>query len=316
METLTAFLTLKQREVNNDTWSNYEIILNEFQEKTGVTDEKIIEEHIDTYINKLREDNKNSTVKKKVKLIKQYIRYLRDLKSKEFRRNRFLYSQDELIEAYIMLEEYNAIINKKHNLRTVKKDKLPFEEDELKKIFETARRSGHRPLRRRNYLIFRFLVGTGCRNTACRLLEVADLDCNACDRECQNCIPTVRIERKGRYKPGKISVQIDPEVCRELKQYIEYFFITSYVFQSQNGGPLSIPQMNEILRNVLEEAGIERHGRTIHSFRHTCITKWLKRKSLLPHVARQVDHEIQGSITFEEYTHLRAEELEINWIRV
>lgn len=308
------------KNIKNLTVKNYSSVLNQFYTYCELHDDSIIEENVFSYINVLKnEEILDTTIHKHLVIIKSFIKYLKRLKSRQLRvfmRN--MNAWDDRIafnELSCQIAEYDAIINIP-SVRNIPRDRQPFTKNEMRKILDFAKSNRFKSLNYRNHLILEFIaLGTGARNTATRQLEIADCDFGLCFFDCQNCIPTVRILRKG--KRGKIEVLIKKSVCRELKKFITITKPTKYVFESRNGGSLSIQAMNNILDTILKKADIPKNHRSIHSLRTFFITQAQVLRTLLSHIARQVDHvlpELKSLVTYETYTRFEsARELSINF---
>ncbi|MHA1379016.1 MAG: tyrosine-type recombinase/integrase [Candidatus Helarchaeota archaeon] len=327
--TIENFLEKKKKEGKSESLiRNYRYDILDFYQNTDFKNiEDVIIEDLEDYVEAMRKRNcSGSTINRRISAIKSLVKYLIGMKRRVLRRSKRLGSnnKDEVEKLRNQIEEYEEISNFER-VKAVKKEKLPFTLSELKEILEFTKKSEdirYSSLGLRNYLILKFsAVGTGARNTAVRKLKKQDLDCFTCSRNCKNCIPTVKILRKGKTEDdqeerSKIRVRIEKNLCNELYEYIHTGNHSSeFVFPSRNSGELSIPSMNRILYSVLEKLNIRKQERTFHSLRHTFITEGIKNGTPYGHMARQVDHEGKLGIT-GKYEHMDAKDLDIHFIKL
>lgn len=323
------FLEKKKKEgKSNSLLRNYRYDIMDFLQNSKIQNiENIIIEDLEDYVEILRERNcSGSTINRRISAVKSLIKYLIEIKRRILRREkRSGNSISQSLESLRnQIEEYEEISNFER-VKAIKKEKLPFQIDELKKILDSAKileSARYTTLNLRNYLIIKFSsIGTGARNTAIRKLKKQDLDCFSCSKQCEKCIPTVKLLRKGKTEDkheerSKIRVRIEKNLCIELYDYIRHPDHNSdIVFTSRNSGELSIPSMNRILYNALKKANIEIQERTFHSLRHTFITEGIKNGTPYGHMARQVDHEGKLGIT-GKYEHMEAKDLDIHFIKL
>jgi len=297
---------------------NYQYDIKDFIKNLHVESiEDVMIEDIEEYIEILRKRNcSGSTINRRLSAIKALFKFLIKKNRRILRREkRNSNSQKEINKLRERLEEFEEIIEI-GRVKSVKKEKLPFTLEEVKKILaETKKKS------MRNYLILKFsVIGTGARNTAVRKLKKRDLECHGCQENCRDCIPTVKILRKGKTEVSdeernKIRVRIEQQTCRELKEYMSKGNENdALVFKSRTlQSSLSILQLNRILKSIVDKTGMELKGRTFHSLRHTFITEGIKNGTPYGHMARQVDHEGKLGIT-GKYEHMSAKDLKINFI--
>ncbi|NVM02760.1 MAG: tyrosine-type recombinase/integrase [Candidatus Helarchaeota archaeon] len=326
---IEKFLEKKKKEGKSKSLiRNYRYDILDFCQNTGIQNiENILIEDLEDYVEVMRTRKcSGSTINRRISAMKSFVKYMIGIKRRVLRRKKRsgkdFGAQIEKLRNEI--EEYEDISNFER-VKAVKKEKLPFRINELKKILEASKElqnNRYPALSLRNYLILKFsAVGTGARNTAVRQLKKHDLDCFYCSKQCENCIPTVKILRKGKTEEnqeerGKIRVRIEKQFCKELYQYIHNKTHNSdTVFLSRNSGELSIPSMNRILYKVLRLTSIEKQGRTFHSLRHTFITEGIKNGTPYGHMARQVDHEGKLGIT-GKYEHMAAKDLDIHFIKL
>ncbi|MFX0140074.1 MAG: tyrosine-type recombinase/integrase [Candidatus Hodarchaeota archaeon] len=326
---IERFLEKKKKEGKSKSLiRNYHYDILDFCQNTGIQNiESIIIEDLEDYIEALRTRKcSGSTINRRISAIKSFVKFLIELKRRILRRKRRSGKDygNQVENLRNQIEEYEEILNFER-VKAIKKEKLPFRINELKQILAVSRElknNRYSALSLRNYLILKFsAVGTGARNTAVRKLKKQDLDCYFCSELCENCIPTVKLMRKGKTEEsqeerGKIRVRIQKQFCKELYRYIHLKDHNSdIVFPSRNSGELSIPSMNRILYKTLDQTGIEKQGRTFHSLRHTFITEGIKNGTPYGHMARQVDHEGKLGIT-GKYEHMDAKDLDIHFIKL
>ena len=322
MDILEQFFKKQKKVGKSDSLvRNYRYDLEEFFRVTGIRESRdvfqVVIEDIERYLEELRErECTGNTINRRISAIKSFVRYLLKNRRRTLRRlKRDKNTNPEVLE-YMrsQIEEYEEIIALER-VKAMEKERLPFTIDELWLLFNSTK-NRFRGLAYRNYLMIKFAaVGTGARNTAVRLLRKSDLDCSSCNAECNNCIPTAKLERKGKVGT-KIRVRIEKGLCQELYIYIhDPDHPQNVVFPSRSGGFLSISSLDKILYRIMENAGIERKGRTFHSLRHTFITEGIKNGTPYGHMARQVDHAGKLGIT-GKYEHMDARDLEIHFIQL
>ncbi len=326
---IEEFLEKKKKEgKSNSLIRNYRYDILDFCHNTGIKEiEDVVIEDLEDYVETLRNRNcSGSTINRRISAIKSLVKYLMGMKRRILRRMKRARNENvgQIEKLRNQIEEYEEISNFER-VKAIKKEKLPFSLDELRRILEQVRQSDdyrYSTLGLRNYLILKFsAVGTGARNTAVRKLKKQDLDCFSCNRQCESCIPTVKLLRKGKTEDkqedrNKIRVRIQKKLCKELHDYIhDEKHDHEFVFPSRNSGELSIPSMNRILYKVLDQIGIEKQGRTFHSLRHTFITEGIKNGTPYGHMARQVDHEGKLGIT-GKYEHMDAKDLDVRFMNI
>ncbi len=326
---IEEFLDKKKKEGKSKSLiRNYRYDILDFCQNTGIQNvENILIEDLEDYIETMRSRKcSGSTINRRISAIKSFVKYMIGIKRRLLRRKKRSGKDfgPQIEKLRNLIEEYEDISNFER-VKAIKKEKLPFRINELKQILEASKElenNRYSTLSLRNYLLLKFsAVGTGARNTAVRKLKKQDLDCNYCSKNCENCIPTVRLLRKGKTEEnqeerGKIRVRIEKQFCKELYNYIHHkTHISDIVFPSRKSGELSIPSMNRILYKVLNQTGIKKEGRTFHSLRHTFITEGIKNGTPYGHMARQVDHEGKLGIT-GKYEHMEAKDLDIRFIKL
>ena len=280
---------------------------------------KTIIEDIEEYIAFLRDIKcSGSTINRRLCALKSLFRFLRRKNHRLLRRNKRnnTSSSEFLDDIRALIEEYDDILELE-SVRAIKKEKLPFSMNEIRDMLSEIKKGGNCRYSNniRNYLIIKLsVIGTGARNTAIRQLLIDDLTCAKCSEDCNNCIPTIKIQRKGKkeFNKTKIRVRIEKEICKELKNFIKKSKSKKYVFNSRNKNFLSIAQMNRILQKSMELAHIEPKGRTFHSLRHTFITEGIKNGTPWGHMMIQVDHKAKLGIT-GKYEHMQPEDLIIHF---
>ena len=297
---------------------NYQYDIWDFLKNLNVHSiEDVMIEDIEEYIEILRNRKcSGSTINRRLSAIKAIFKFLIKKNRRILRRlKRGTNSKEEINKIRERLEEFEEIIEI-GRVKSIKKEKLPFTLEEIKEIQAETKKTSMR-----NYLILKFsVIGTGARNTAVRKLKKQDLECQGCDGNCETCIPTVKILRKGKTEVSdeernKIRVRIESQTCKELKEYMSKDHSNNgLVFKSRiQQSSLSILQLNRILKTMVGKLGMELKGRTFHSLRHTFITEGIKNGTPYGHMARQVDHEGKLGIT-GKYEHMSAKDLKINFI--
>lgn len=324
---LDEFLKKKREEGKSDSLiRNYSYDLLDFLTQASCSDfAEMLVEDVEDYIATLRSRNcSGATINRHVSAIKTFIKYLLNQKRRRLRRMKRQENQPEdLLQLRNQIEELEEILTVER-VKAIKKEKLPFNLMELRKILYHARFPEDDRFSKqaeRNYLILKLsAVGTGARNTAIRKLEKTDLECYSCEGRCDDCIPTVKLLRKGKTERGqgdrnKILVRLEKGTCQELKNFLKYSSDKqSFVFPSRTKeGALSITSMNRILVKALNYAQLDKKERTFHSLRHTFVTECSKNGTPIAHLARQVDHEGKLGIT-GRYDHVEAKDLDIRFI--
>ncbi|MBD3230098.1 MAG: tyrosine-type recombinase/integrase [Candidatus Lokiarchaeota archaeon] len=325
IELINEFLDYKKKLGKSKSLiKNYRYDVLHFLKNTNVEDiKRTLIEDIEDYIAILRSNKcAGSTINRRICAIKSLIRFLRRKNHRLLRRAKRKKNADPnyLDNIRALIEEYDDILEIE-SVRSVKKEKLPFSMEELNQILIEIKKdenNRYSDIPVRNYLIIKLsAIGTGARNTAVRKLLIGDLPCGNCLKDCENCIPTIKLHRKGKkeFNKNKIRVRIKKSVCQELKNYIDNLEEKSPkkpVFASRNGSFLSIAQMNRILKKGMKLADIEKKGRTFHSLRHTFITEGIKNGTPWGHMMIQVDHKAKLGIT-GKYEHMQPEDLNIKF---
>ncbi|TFF88839.1 MAG: hypothetical protein EU549_02270 [Promethearchaeota archaeon] len=325
MDLINEFLEYKKKLGKSKSLiKNYRYDVLHFLKNTNIKNvKKILIEDIEDYIAILRRNRcAGSTINRRICAIKSLIRYLRRKNHRLLRRAKRKTHADPayLDKIRALIEEYDDILEIE-SVRAVKKEKLPFSMEELDVMLKEIKKDENNRYSNtamRNYLIIKLsAIGTGARNTAVRKLLISDLPCANCSNNCSNCIPTIKLHRKGKreFNKNKIRVRIKKEVCKELKAFIgksESLDENKPVFVSRKSNFLSIAQMNRILQKSMRLANIEKRGRTFHSLRHTFITEGIKNGTPWGHMMIQVDHKAKLGIT-GKYEHMQPEDLNIKF---
>ncbi|MHA1832259.1 MAG: tyrosine-type recombinase/integrase [Candidatus Helarchaeota archaeon] len=284
--------------------------------------ENTIVEDIEDYIAILRERKcSGATINRRLCALKTLFRFLRRKYHRTLRREKRNHNNPDLLDQIrSLIEEYDDILNLE-SVQSIKKEKLPFNMEEIAAMLSEIKKPENNRYSMegiRNYLIIKLsAVGTGARNTAIRQLLIKDLSCSKCDGNCDKCIPTINIQRKGKkeFNRTKVRVKIEKETCKELRNYLKmlnFADVNQPVFLSRKKNFLSIAQMNRILQKAMELANIDPKGRTFHSLRHTFITECIKNGTPWGHMMIQVDHKAKLGIT-AKYEHLQPEDLIIKF---
>ncbi|MHA1231003.1 MAG: tyrosine-type recombinase/integrase [Candidatus Helarchaeota archaeon] len=325
LKLLDEFLDYKKKIGKSESLiRNYKYDILHFMNHMKIFDlEKTVVEDIEDYIAILRERKcTGSTINRRLCAIKAFFRYLRRKKHRQLRREKRngLNDLEYIDKLRAQIEEYDDILNLE-SVKTIKKEKLPFSMDELAKMLREIKKDENNRYSNeglRNYLIIKLsAIGTGARNTAIRQLQMKDLSCFKCSKNCDQCIPTIKLLRKGKKEVNrtKVRVRIEKNTCQELKEFIDLNKNKNdedLVFVSRKNGFLSIAQMNRILKKAMELAQIEPRGRTFHSLRHTFITEGIKNGTPWGHMMIQVDHKAKLGIT-GKYEHMQPEDLIIKF---
>ena len=320
-EIIDEFLRKKAEEGKSESLRrNYQYDIKDFIKNLNIESiETVMIEDLEEYIEVMRNRKcSGSTINRRLSAIKALFKFLIKKNRRLLRRlKRASNSHEEIEKIRERIEEFEEIVEI-GRVKSIKKEKLPFTLEEVKNFLREAKKTSCR-----NYLILKLsAIGTGARNTAIRKLKKEDLECFKCNGNCDSCTPTVKVLRKGKTEKGhedrnKIQVRIEPQTCKEVRNFInETKNGRNFVFLSRKQRlPLSILQLNRILKKAVLDAGIELKGRTYHSLRHTFITEGIKNGTPYGHMARQVDHEGKLGIT-GKYEHMIAKDLKINFISV
>lgn len=318
---ITEFLKYKKKLGKSKSLiKNYRYDIEHFMKSTNILNiEKTLIEDVEDYISILRNRNcTGSTINRRLSALKSFFKFLKRKYHRELRRKKRRDTPDsELNKLRALIEEYDDILEIE-TVRAVKKEKLPFSMDEISRMLRVIKNENnyrYNSIAFRNYLIIKIsAIGTGARNTAIRKLLIEDLTCSRCDNNCENCIPTIKLQRKGKkeFNKTKIRVRIEKKTCQEIKFFIHNRPSENFLFSSRSGGCLSIGQMNRILKRAMKLANIEPKDRTYHSLRHTFITEGIKNGTPWGHMMIQVDHKAKLGIT-GRYEHMQPEDLIINF---
>jgi site-specific recombinase XerD len=145
--------------------------------------------------------------------------------------------------------------------------------------------------RERDRLIALVLFGSGVRIGELEQLTVERLQGN-----------TFTVMGKGN-KPR--TCHLPPEIADRLREYIKVERLTGHVFTGQEGKPLKVPAMAQIIRNTSKKAGL--HGVHPHSFRHGFATHLIRQGAHVELVRDMLGHEhIQ---TTQRYMHTTGEDV-------
>ena len=320
-EIIDEFLRKKTEEGKSESLRrNYQYDIHDFIKNLKITSiENVMIEDLEEYIEVMRSRKcSGSTINRRLSAIKALFKFLIKKNRRLLRRlKRTSNAHEEIEKIRERIEEFEEIVEI-GRVKSIKKEKLPFTLEEVKKFLFIAKNTSLR-----NYLILKLsAIGTGARNTAIRKMKKQDLECYQCNGNCDTCTPTVKVLRKGKTEKGhedrnKIRVRIERNTCREVKEFMNQNNNESnFVFISRkHQSALSILQLNRILKKVVELAGINLKGRTYHSLRHTFITEGIKNGTPYGHMARQVDHEGKLGIT-GKYEHMSAKDLNIHFINM
>ncbi|MHA1146556.1 MAG: tyrosine-type recombinase/integrase [Candidatus Helarchaeota archaeon] len=246
---LEEFLKKKREEGKSESLlRNYSYDLLDFQANSSFSDfNDMMVEDVEDYVATLRGRNcSGSTINRRLSAIKTFVKFMVNKKRRTLRRmKRQARNPEAITQLRNQIEELEEILTI-DRVKAIKKEKHPFSIDELRKILIHAKNSTHPRFPKqslRNYLILKLsAVGTGARNTAIRKLEKKDLECFSCDGNCKECIPTIKLLRKGKTERGqgdrnKIQVRIEKKTCLELKEFINSSPSTSpLVFTSRTKG--------------------------------------------------------------------------------
>lgn len=180
-----------------------------------------------------------------------------------------------LATARVFLKELNRQgilpVDITQNIKSFRQDKKHKREglndEEVKKLTETLKNLKNTPENTRLKAIISLLLFQGLRQIEIVRLDVKDID-----------FVNKKIFVKGKGQDDKEPVDLHPETIKHLKEYIKtnkvkdgaLFFCKSNNKKNQR---LTTRSLREIVKNVLENLGIEK---TTHGFRHFFTTKLIK----------------------------------------
>ena len=143
--------------------------------------------------------------------------------------------------------------------RPKKQSKLPkvIHQEDLKKMFEQAKNIKHNTILKLSY-------GLGLRVSEIINLKITDID----SKNMQVFIEQAK-GKKDRY------VNLPESILTQLRIYFVQYKPTKYLFEGQYGGKYSARSAQQIFRNALKTAGINKIA-SFHSLRHSYATHLLE----------------------------------------
>lgn len=112
--------------------------------------------------------------------------------------------------------------------------------------------------------------------------------------------------RGGKGKKDRTSL-LAKETLERLREYYEVYKPKEWVFEGQKGGKYSVKSIQEIFKNALSKAKINKHA-TVHTLRHSFATHLLERGTDLRYIQSFLGH--YSSKTTEKYTHITKKGLD------
>jgi len=168
-----------------------------------------------------------------------------------------------------------------------------FTDDQIKKL---VRFSGRRFFERRLHLLILILLDTGCRISEATGLRVADVDMD-------NLLLT--LTGKGR-KQRKVPFSF--ELRKALHRYIKDFDPKHLLLASRAGYEMGRGTALHEVKRLCRRLGFEPPARTLHTFRHTFATNYLRRGGSVFHLQKTLGHtSLEMS---RRYANLQVEDLQ------
>ncbi|MBI9104484.1 MAG: site-specific integrase [Spirochaetales bacterium] len=128
-----------------------------------------------------------------------------------------------------------------------------------------------------------------------RLSELLDLKVNDIDQNRQLIQVRMGKGRKDRY------TLLSPKLIKLLNEYTKDYKPVDYLFEGQRGGRYSAKSVQNILKNAVAKAGINKNA-TVHTLRHSFATHLLEHGTDLRYIQELLGH--SSSKTTEIYTHV------------
>ena len=269
-----------EKNASEHTLKNYEGDFNiflDFLSTNGISTEidRIEVTDIRRYIVYLKKDKKyaNETIRRKINSLKSYFN--------------FLIAQD-----YIIQSPMRGITAPKKETRIPKY----FTEDQIKLIFDTAKRSEDN-FALRNYILIKLIATTGIRRQ-----EAIDLNFNNID------FGSNIIKVKGKGKKERL-IPISEEFSEELWMYFQSRLPlkNQAVFITSTGNRLHTSQAHIQFVKILKKIGLNNKGLSLHSLRHSYATMLINNGVDIASVQELLGHEDINTTTI--YAHATKEHL-------
>jgi integrase/recombinase XerD len=168
-----------------------------------------------------------------------------------------------------------------------------FTDDQIKKL---VRFSGRRFFERRLHLLILILLDTGCRVSEATTIRVADVDLD-------NLLLT--LTGKGR-KQRKVPCSL--ELRKSLYRYIRDFEPRHLLLAGRAGDEMGRGTALHDVKRLCRRLGFEPPARTLHAFRHTFATNYLRRGGSVFHLQKTLGHtSLEMS---RRYANLQVEDLQ------
>ena len=150
-----------------------------------------------------------------------------------------------------------------------------FTDEQVKKLINF---SGRKFFERRLHLMILILLDTGARISEVTGLKVADVDMD-------NLLLT--LTGKGR-KQRKVPFSL--ELRKVLYRYMRDFSPTRLLLASRSGDELGRGTALHEVKRLCKRLGFEPPARTLHAFRHTFATNYIKRGGSVFHLQKSLGH--------------------------
>jgi integrase/recombinase XerD len=174
-----------------------------------------------------------------------------------------------------------------------------FTDDQVKKLVNFRAR---RFFERRLHLLILILLDTGCRVSEATGLKVSDVDMD-------NLLFT--LTGKGR-KQRKVPFSL--ELRKALYRYLRDFEPKHLLLASRAGDEMGRGTALHDVKRLCRRLGFEPPNRTLHSFRHTFATNYLRRGGSVFHLQKTLGHtSLEMS---RRYASLQVEDLQLVHPRV
>jgi len=168
-----------------------------------------------------------------------------------------------------------------------------FTDEQVKKLLNFR---AHRFFERRLHLLILILLDTGCRISEATGLKVADVDMD-------NLLLT--LTGKGR-KQRKVPISL--ELRKALYRYLRDFEPKHLLLASRAGDEMGRGTALHDVKRLCSRLGFEPPARTLHAFRHTFATNYLRRGGGVFHLQRILGH---SSLEMSRrYSSLQVEDLQ------
>ena len=170
--------------------------------------------------------------------------------------------------------------------RPKKHSSLPktIHQSDIKKIFNSAKNLKHNTM-------LKLCYGMGLRVSEIVNLKITDIDSNNMQ---------VLVER-GKGKKDRY-VNLPQSILEQLREYYKEFRPQKYLFEGQNGGQYSVRSVQQVFKNALQKAKINKQV-GIHGLRHSYATHLLEQGTDIRYIQELLGHkDLKTTLIYTEVT--------------